>query len=701
MMWAAMAAMAAQGARRQSMYGVLAGIFAGLHAWAWRGWVFPYMVLVAGLVGHGLLHSARHVIHKRTLRVWQAIEVRRTALVIMVFYVAAGLCTTLVGSEEPYLQILYKALRPVIGAVAGESPGSGVEQSYWPNALTTVVELLQPQLGTIAHSVGGAFFLLGGLAGLLLLLLPKGRWHWWHFAVLLCGMALYGYSLTGSALSRAATVGLFAAPLAVALLLQLGDDEVSGEAHGGAAVIVVVWFLAAVYVAYGGLRFLLLLGSPFGIAFAVAIDRLYAWIRSLVHGASIWYQVVIQALLCIVLMLTLLQPLRWGYTTARSYNPAMHDAWWESLTYLRDAAQPDAIVNTWWDYGHWVKYVAERPVSNDGSSLLTHIPHWLGKALVAPNEKESVGVLRMLNCGSDATPLPEGKQGAYGKILSTGRNPGMAYTIVADLVTLDRTAAESYLAQRGFTAFERASIFRSTHCVPPEAYLILSSELLPKRWSWLSLGLWDPRRAHIARRSQVLSLEEAVAELVQHFGYSEQEAAKLYVQVREQMAAGQLDHFITPAQSHLLPHWLPCRAVRGTPEMVCELQAGMTGATSTLQAFVYNPTSPQDARLHIRQRQGGDLSGEITEGTPAVVVLAGAQGMQETAFTSPTHPDLGVLVDMPNQRVLVGAPPLVRSTFVHLMYLDGRYTTHYEKFDDRTTDTGERIVTWKINWNGR
>src|SRR4030095_10173857 len=81
-------------------------------------------------------------------------------------------------------------------------------------ALTTVAELLQPNLWAIARSVGGAFFFLGGLIGLLLLLLPKDRWHWWHVAVLLCGTALYGYSLTRAELSRSATVGLFAVPLA-------------------------------------------------------------------------------------------------------------------------------------------------------------------------------------------------------------------------------------------------------------------------------------------------------------------------------------------------------------------------------------------------------------------------------------------------------------------------------------------------------
>src|SRR5262249_1234788 len=116
MMWGAMAAMAARGARRQSVFGVLAGICVGLQAWNWRGWLFSYVVLIASLVGHGLLHSARYATQQRTLRVWQAPEVRKTALVALVFYVAAGLCTTLAGSEEHYLTILFKALGSVMGS---------------------------------------------------------------------------------------------------------------------------------------------------------------------------------------------------------------------------------------------------------------------------------------------------------------------------------------------------------------------------------------------------------------------------------------------------------------------------------------------------------------------------------------------------------------------------------------------------------
>src|SRR3989442_16013678 len=100
----------------------------------------------------------------------------------------------------------------------------------------------------------------------------------------------------------------------------------------------------------------------------------------------------------------------------------MNDAWWTTLESIRDDTPPDAIVNTWWDYGYWVKYVADRRVSADGGSLRTHIPHWVGRALLAADEGESVGLLRMLDCGSDATPEPEGRRGAFGALVASGRS---------------------------------------------------------------------------------------------------------------------------------------------------------------------------------------------------------------------------------------------------------------------------------------
>ena len=166
---------------------------------------------------------------------------------------------------------------------------------------------------------------------------------------------------------------------------------------------------------------------------------------------------------------------------------------------------------------------AERRVSNVGSSLFTHIPNWVSRALMAPDEESSGGILRMLSCGSDATPLPEGAAGAYGKLRALDRDAADADATLSGVVTLDARAADAYL------------------------------------------------------------------------------------------------------------------------------------------------------------------------------LVADAAGVREMAFPSPSYPHLGVLIDVPGERILVGALPFLKSTFVQLMFLDGRYSRLFVKHGTRET-SGERIVTWKIRW---
>ena len=142
--------------------------------------------------------------------------------------------------------------------------------------------------------------------------------------------------------------------------------------------------------------------------------------------------------------------MRQGYAAARSYLPKLNAAWWSTLSVLRQQSPPDAIVNTWWDYGYWTKYVAERRVNNDGGSLRTHIPYWTARALAAPTERESAGLLRMLDCGSDATPEAEGNEGAYGKLLSYGVDGLKAEAIIL------RTGADGSPAGAGIPGRAKA-----------------------------------------------------------------------------------------------------------------------------------------------------------------------------------------------------------------------------------------------------
>jgi len=621
----------------------------------------------------------------------------------VVFFVAAGVFTTLAG-EEHYLKIFYRVLNPVLDLLLGrmEPVPEGVINT-WPNTLKTVGELTKPTLWTIVGSLGGALVFGVSLLGLLLAVMPRDRWQWYYWLVLIGGIVFYSFLFTRNAPNRILALGIITLPLAAMLLLRAVDEQEDLHAADvGPALTVIIWFLVALFISYGGIRFLLQIGTVFGVTFAIAAGRLITWLSALIRQrVPTWYKWPLYALVYALLVVALFRPLQQGYSTARGYVPRMSDGWWDTLTNIRDQAGPDAIINTWWDYGHWAKYTAERRVSADGGTLLTHVSHWLGRVLASPSEKESLGVLRMLNCGSDATPTPEGQQGAYGKVFAKVKDQVAAHEIVMELVNRDAVQVQEYLALRGFASSEQDDVLRSTHCIPPESYFILSGEQIFKTGAWMHLGLWDFRRAYLVRQAQYFSQAEVVPDLTRRFGYSEEEATRLYTQATALGSGVRVQNFIAPRSGYLSPQWVSCRPEKDETMLVCPLGVVANRAGIVLESVVYHPTAPMETKLRFSPPRSRVRENLPTEGAPAVLILADAQKKEEITFSSPAYANLGVLLDLPQRRILVGPPALLRSTFTHLMHLDGRYAQHFEKFDERITYWGERIVTWKVKWEGQ
>jgi hypothetical protein len=725
--WAAMGALGARESWRQITCAALAGGVIGLQVLAWGGWLFSYAVLMGGLLAFLLLQGLRTATLEWPRDAGQGRKVRKAALVAAVFYATAGISTTLAGAEQAYLAIPGKIMSEVTGWTAGSipaesameaPPASGAsantpglaESTLWPDVLTTVSELLEPDTGALITNLGGEWVFLAGLLGLLLSLLPRNHWNWRHLAVIFCGISCYGYLVSGHEIGRFTAQWLIAGPLFGALIVHLLTHQDRSDAEVGGALILAAWFLAALHMAYAGNRFLLLIGPPFGIACGVAAGRLSAWGRRFALDNFIRSPAMANLLTGVLLAVLLLQPVQRGFASASGYLPQMNDAWWDTLTRIRDASPADAIVNAWWDYGHWVKYVAERRVSSDGSSQRTHVPHWFAKALMAPQAQKSVGLLRMLNCGSDATPRPEGDQGAYGKLRALGYDPVGAYATLEYVTMIDRDTARAYLKSQGVEEpSKRRGILDATHCDPPDSYLVLSSRLfdLP---ALMHLGLWDPRRAYIANSAQFQDSESAVADLRNRFGYSEQQAARLLARARararKQADAGegsfesQLNSFIGSSRGLLTAEWLPCHAGGDSQQgLTCPLgiRAELAGIVpgAVLKRFIYEPDAPLRSRFELEHIERDT----VAEVAPGAIILAGVDQKLEIETASPRLANVGVLVDLANRRVLLGPPHLVRSTITDLVFLDGRYTAQFEKFDERITPTGERVMTWKINWD--
>ena len=129
----------------------------------------------------------------------------------------------------------------------------------------------------------------------------------------------------------------------------------------------------------------------------------------------------------------------------------------------------------------------------DGGNLRTAVPHWLARAQLAGSEAEALGVLRMLACGSDARPYPEGDQGAMARLMRHGLDERAAYAAIGALAVRDRADADAHLAGLGLDPGARAEVLAATHCAPPPMVVLLSSDQL-------AFGGWW-RHGALARRT--------------------------------------------------------------------------------------------------------------------------------------------------------------------------------------------------------
>jgi hypothetical protein len=449
--------------------------------------------------------------------------------------------------------------------------------------------------------------------------------------VLIAGTLLYRGLLAAPEMSRPVLLGLVALPLVAALVVSIGEDD---DEERGTRLLVAVWFLATFFLAWQWARFAILLVVPFALAFGVALGRLTSWIEQVVTAPS---RPAVRLAGWLVVVAVLVTPLRNGLAMADAYLPRMQDAWWDGLTRLRGEAPEDAVVVAWWDYGYFVEYVAERRSVADGSTLLTHAPHWIARALLAQDERESAGLLRMLACGSDATPQPEGARGAWGKLVAHGIDGGTAHDLVIALASLDRAAATERLRATGLDAAAIEDVLASTHCSPPATYVVVSSTQAAAT-TWTVLGSWSDEPESLALSGDAT----------------------------------------------------PCRP-DGHGNRSCAVRAAL--ADSLIERFVYPEADPAAGRLLVQPLDGS----RAREVAPAVVLLAAGGQVRSIEPSTSDRSPMGVLIDVDHARAVVGTPALLRSTFARLMFLGDVAGSLFEKVDERTA-AGERIVTWRVRY---
>ncbi|MGD0337120.1 MAG: STT3 domain-containing protein [Candidatus Omnitrophota bacterium] len=479
--------------------------------------------------------------------------------------------------------------------------------SPWPNVYSTVAELRKPDFNYLAYQGGGP----------ILFILSLG-----------CVITLY---------------------------LRLLRRQFSGFS-AEAINILVFWFLAMLFACFKGVRFAVFLIVPLGICLGWQLSDIYEY--SLRQKMRLLTAVSVIVITIIIAGIT-----KNAFSTAYNISPMIDNTWYKSLIFMRQASPPEAIINSWWDFGDWFKVIARRRVIFDGQSQTTPQAYWMANVLLSGNEEESLAILRMLNNGGNR---------AFDIISADLKDPFKAAIILEKVITLDRKSAEAVLSA-SIPSRDKNEVLRIVFDRPAKAYFVVDPNTQRVISPVSVLGNWDFLKVYVARNLYKENKGKIISELIR-LGIKRQDAGSLYTEAA-MVPQGNLDEWVT-------------RQVRFYTE------SGKGDKKNDLVLFenkvVYNIKdntvylfSDKDQRYKI----------------PKSLFLLDRGALKEISFLNSDSPASVLVFKEGSELKAVLLPAeLARSMFVRLYFLKGEGLKHFKPFIDTKDDTGY-IRIFEIIWD--
>ncbi len=599
--WAYLEAYDGKTLRTKLVWSGLAGLLSGLYAWAWSGWWHVFWIALAGTIAYMILRAS--ISYRRepatTLK-----SLKTTALVLVVYIFSSGFFVTIFREFNFFIEA---AKQPFLFIAIQ----AAAKQTLWPNVYTTVAELNTVDLQGILGSIGG----------------------WTYAIIALIGI---GFAMTKK------------------------DEHNHYDFKFG--LILLFWIASTVYASTKGVRFLMLLSLPITICFASFVGNLCE-----VIGKWLYDHMGVPSaknVIAVILFIMLIFSNQWPSAKAVSKQniPLISDAWWSSLTHIRDVAEPNAILTSWWDFGHWFKAVAQRPTTFDGGTQNTPVAHWVGKMLLDSDEKEAVGILRMLNCGSNrAADLLEQE---------FGNDTVKAVDLLYSIFKLDLDAARVELLKSNVS--DPDHILEYTHCNPPESFVIASDDMIGKGGVWAHFGSWNFTRANIYINTKNTSRRQSI-EYVQSLGLDEAQATRLVDELRSLHDDRSINSWIAP--------WPGYAGGSG-----CKKQDDIVRCQNGVEVNLTNWSPNQNNGVSSVKRLVYVENGEL----------------RIKSFNQSVNELDGLLLpsSTSDYTMIFSQYPLGTGLFTRMYFLEGLGLQYFDKFYDQSGVTGARVITYRVDWDG-
>jgi dolichyl-diphosphooligosaccharide--protein glycosyltransferase len=417
-------ALASEKLIKRILFTAVSGFFLGCYASTWKGWWFIFDIMVVSC----LFFILNQKLSRQEEPSLPAAQTKARLFTLGYFFIFSAFFVILLNGFSVWKDFIAEPLRlSTIMKVTSES--------MWPNVYQTVAELGQADAHYVTTCLGAP--------------------------------AVFFLSLIGI------------------LYIFLVERSVRDERYGFGILCLVFWIISVFYAALEASRFILLLVVPVGLAFGLTVDRFYLKItkdasRYLKKTAALLVRYAVILCLSLYMVSVVLKV----HSTLIFTTPQMDDYWYNTLTKIKKDTPKDAYIDSWWDFGHWFKSVAQRRVLFDGMTQNTPYAYWMARALLTEREEESTAILRMINAHDNrAADILEQEE---------KMDPAAAVGIVNKVLGKDREEARVYLETLRFAPYRVQELLDLIFArqLPP-VYFIVSYDMISKVGPISYVGNWD------------------------------------------------------------------------------------------------------------------------------------------------------------------------------------------------------------------
>jgi dolichyl-phosphooligosaccharide-protein glycotransferase len=461
--------------RKKMLYAAYAGISMLLFAIAWSGWWYIFYLVIFVALLYMLI--SRYLFKMETFKSWKGYSSKKQWLLeqpvllpLLIFVVLSSVLMFIFWGNSFFSQITEP-----LSVIQLQS---ATQATAYPNVFISVGELQIPSAAAVVADVGGIFPFAFGILGLL--------------------MIFWNLRIKKAKAKKAKAKGKNKPPKkdrkpvrgrksrrkeeSEEAKSEQKLGEIPPEKRGNYlyyAILFSVWLLITAYAFTKGIRFVEAFSLPIALCAGIFVGFIADYLKTQIERPI--YQYIAMAL---VLVLVSYGPVSSAYAISNSVVPGTDDAMVNTLTWVKNNTPSNAVMTSWWDFGHLFAVKADRGVTFDGGSQNNARAYWVGKALSTNNEALSAGILKMLASSGD---------NGYMAVENYTNNTGKTVEIMDKILVVDKTSAQNILtSQYGMTTQQAQNVLQYTHPANPTPDLFVTSlDMVGKAGWWSYFGNWN------------------------------------------------------------------------------------------------------------------------------------------------------------------------------------------------------------------